>query len=121
MDLTGGRAPGVSISHLKNHHLLVVIASLLSTFVDCYNCKMDSLPDICFQFECIYKSLRVYRSSIPLKNLFERTFPGDREAASGVSAETWMNSLALGEPHPVFTIFNGFRLMILISIAGKCE
>ena len=116
MDLAGGRAPGVSISHLKNHHLLVVIASLLSTFVDCYNCKMDSIPDICFQFECIYKSLRV-----SLKNLFKRTFPGSREAASGVSAETWMNSLALGEPRPVFTIFNGFRLMILISIAGKCE
>ena len=94
--------------------------STLITYL-CYNCNMDSIPDICFQFECIYKSLRVYRSSIPLKNLFKRTLKGSREAAAGVSAETWMNSIALGEPHPVFTIFNSFRLMILISIAGKCE
>ena len=51
-----------------------LLASLLSTFVDCYNCKMDSIPDICFQFECIYKSLRVYRSSITLKGSSTKKF-----------------------------------------------
>ena len=40
----------------------------------CYNCNMDSIPHICFQFECIYKSLRVYRSSITLKGSSTKKF-----------------------------------------------